>query len=223
MRKYGVSLSILGVAGLFCLGGPCRAENIFEMIFGGGQQSRKAPAAPPQRKAHFSSPARHYAHKKTGQAVADVSDSSPSPETMKLSYAEAWGGKAAGTENCCASARDMIARVTKADPTLRQGDAFMTSDGLQVFVGDRNSDTKFVPVGQAPQLSRALRERLQAMEKTPSASPVHVSSSKWRAQPVSGPLANAGVAEKAAARGSKDRLIETSTGKTIRLVGGYAN
>jgi hypothetical protein len=113
----------------------------------------------------------------------------------------------------------MISRVTRRDPTLREGDAFMTSDGLRVFVGDRQGDAKFVPVGQAPQLSRALKERLQAMEKTPSGRPALASSSRSRAEKASGPLAYAGVDEKAA----KDRLIETANGKTIRLVGGFMN
>jgi hypothetical protein len=30
MSKSGVCLSIVTIAGLFCLGGPCRAENISE-------------------------------------------------------------------------------------------------------------------------------------------------------------------------------------------------
>ena len=214
MSKSGVCLSIVTIAGLFCLGGPCRAENIFEMIFGGGQHPVKARAAPAASAHHFSSPRRHFAHKKRDPAVAGAGESALSAESMKLSYAEAWGGASDGAGKCCASAVDMIARVTRRDPTLRKGDAFMTSDGLRVFVGDRQGDTKFVPVGQAPQLSRDLKERLQAMEKTPSASPA-----KSRAEKAFGPAAHAGVAEKA----GKDRLIETANGKTIRLVGGFVN
>jgi hypothetical protein len=189
------------------------------MIFGGGQHPVEARKASAPSARHFSSPRRRFARKKSDQAVASASDSSPSPETMKLSYAEAWGDKPGSAEKCCVSARDMIARVTKRDPTLRQGDAFMTSDGLQVFVGDRQGDTKFVPVGKAPQLSRALKERLQALEKTPTEKGARVPLSKMRSELASVPNVNEGVAVKAA----KDRLIETPTGKTIRLVGGYAN
>jgi hypothetical protein len=213
MSKSGVCLSIVTIAGLFCLGGPCRAENIFEMIFGGGQHPVKAQAAPAASAHHFAS-RRHVAHKRRDPVVAGAGESSLSAESMKLSYADVWGGASDGAGKCCASAFDMIARVTRRDPTLRKGDAFMTSDGLQVFVGDRQGDTKFVPVGQAPQLSPALKERLQAMETKPSAPP-----SRSRAEKASGALANAGVAEKAA----KDRLIETANGKTIRLVGGFVN
>jgi hypothetical protein len=214
MSKSGIWLSTLSIAGLVCLGGPCRAENIFELIFGGGQHPAKARAAPAASSHHFSSSRRHVAHKRRDPSVADAGESSSSAESMKLSYAEAWGGASDGAGKCCASAVDMIARVTRRDPTLREGDAFMTSDGLRVFVGDRRGDTKFVPVGQAPKLSPALKERLQAMDKTPSASP-----SRSRAEKASGPLAHSGVAEKA----EKDRLIETANGKTIRLVGGFVN
>ena len=214
MSKSGVCLSIVSIAGLFCLGGPCRAENIFEMIFGGGQHPAKAHAAPAALAHHLSASRRHVAHKRRDPSVADAGESSLSAESMKLSYAEAWGGPSDDAGKCCASAVDMIARVTRRDPTLRKGDAFMTSEGLQVFVGDRQGDAKFVPVGKALQLSPALKERLQAIEKTPSASP-----SRPRAEKASGPPAHGGVAERA----EKDRLIETANGKTIRLVGGFVN
>ncbi|WP_294533812.1 hypothetical protein [uncultured Rhodoblastus sp.] len=222
MRRSGARLSIVSFVALFSLCGASRAQNIFELIFGGGQHSveshRAASPAP-----RYASPRRRVAHKWSGETFAKASDSSPSPETMKLSYAEAWGGKAGAAEKCCASAADMIARVTKGDPTLRQGDAFMTSDGLRVFVGDRQGDTKFVTLGQAQQLSRALKERLQAMEKQPSAASALAPPSRSRAETAAGPRVNLGDREKSATGAAKDRLIAAQNGKTIRLVGGYAN
>jgi hypothetical protein len=205
MRHSGVRLTILSMVCIVGLGGASRAQNIFELIFGGGRPSAESQGI--RASSHHAS-RRHAAHKRRDPSVADAGESSAAAETMKLNYAEAWGGASDGAGKCCASAADMIARVTRRDPTLREGDAFMTSDGLQVFVGDGEGDTKFVPVGQAPQLSRGLKERLQAMEKTPAEKPARAAPSRSRAEP--GPVA-------------KDRLIETENGRTIRLVGGFAN
>lgn len=214
MRHSGAFLTMLTVVGSFLLCGPSRAENIFEMIFGGGRPPAQAHAAriySPHRSVYV----RHVAHKKREPSAASAGES-PSPETMKLSYAEVWGGKPDGAGKCCENAADMIARVTRHDSTLREGDAFMTSDGLQVFVGDRLGETKFVPVGQARQMSRALKERLQAIEKAPSEQTTRATPAKMRAERTSAPKAKEDVAE-------KERLIDMPNGKTIRLVGGFVN
>jgi hypothetical protein len=227
MNKSGAFVSVVSIAGFFCLGAPCRAENILELIFGFAPNHAEAhrSLAPARR---FSSSPRRFVHKRSHEDFASAHDSAPSPEMMKLSYAEVWGSKPGGSGSCCINAADMIARVTKGDPTLRQGDALMTSDGLQVFVDGVQGDPKFVPIGRAAQLSRALKERLQAIEKAPSAAPAPfslavVSSSRSHAERAPGRVGNMDVAGKAASRVTKDRLIAAPDGKTIRLVGGAAN
>jgi hypothetical protein len=112
--------------------------------------------------------------------------------------------------------------VTQRDSTLRRGDAFMTSDGLQVFVGDRNGNTKFVPVEDAPQISRALKAQLDAMEKKPAAKPIRVAPVKSRVESAADSAVHSSLPEKPPAQAVKDRWIKMPNGKTIRLVGGYA-
>jgi len=227
MSKAGAYLSVMGIVGIFCYGSAARAENFLEMIFGHIRvpaESQRNSSLLSRRNGHYSYKAYRFASRKhsSHEASAGVDDSAPSPASMKLSYAEVWGAKAGGPETCCASARDMIAKVTQRDSTLRRGDAFMTSDGLQVFVGDRNGDTKFVPVEDAPQISRTLKAQLEALEKSPTAKPNRVAPLKSRVESAAGSAVHSGLPEQPPAQAVKDRLIKSPNGKTIRLVGGYA-
>jgi hypothetical protein len=227
MSKAGACLSVMTIAGIFFCSSDGRAENFLEMIFGHIQapvESHQNYARPSRRNGHYSYKSDRFASRKHSAdgASAGADDSTPSPASMKLSYAEVWGAKTSGPETCCTSARDMIAKVTRGDSTLRRGDAFMTSDGLQVFVGDRNGDTKFVPVEDASQISRALKAQLEALEKSPAAKPVRIAPVKSRAVSAAGSPGNAGSLENPPTQAVKDRLIKSPNGKTIRLVGGYA-
>ncbi|MGO9390334.1 hypothetical protein [Rhodoblastus sp.] len=223
MSKAGAYLSGMSILGMFCFSSGGRAENLLEMIFGhlkAPVESHQNSASPSRRNGHHSFKSDRFAWRKHSghEASARGDDSTPSPASMKLSYAEVWGVNASGLE----SARDMIAKVSEGDSTLRRGDAFMTSEGLQVFVGDRNGDTKFVPVEAAPQISRALKAQLKALEKSPAAKPVRVARVKSRVDSASGAPVTTSKPEKATTQVVKDRLIETPNGKIIRLVGGYA-
>ncbi len=227
MSKAGACMSFLSIVGIFCFSCPGRAENFLEMILGSVRRpaDSHANAAPPSHQTALGQQGRSHItswnHSDHG-VKARADNSAPSPASMKLSYAEAWGSEAGGRGTCCARARDMIAKVTQGDSTLRRGDAFMTSDGLRVFVGDRKSDTKFVRVEDATQISRALKTQLDAVEKKPAAKPIRIAPVKSRLVSAVGSPGNAGSPEKPPAQAVKDRLIKAPNGKTIRLVGGYA-
>jgi hypothetical protein len=195
MRKSGVGFFILVSLSSAGVSGSAHAQNFFEMLFGGGQPAQVAAPNGGARSHHR--PLKHARH--TGP--------------KKLSYAEAMTpSRAPFKHECCSSPQEALEKVA-SDATLRPGDAFMASDGLRVYVGESKSAQKFVAVEHA-KIGESLRARLSAFEKAPA-------------------TANSTGADKKvdlAARPNlprttphKERLITTSEGKTIRLVGGYVN
>ena len=125
----------------------------------------------------------------------------------------------AATPSAPVDAQAAIATILRDDPTLRPGDAYMTNDGLRVYVGEGRSDLQFVPVNQARQIDKKLKARLAEVERTPFARNVRVAALK-NGDVVGSYRKNA---ESKPAKWDKERLIRASNGKTIRLVGGYAS
>jgi hypothetical protein len=194
MKKYGAGFFVLVLLSSFCANNSAHAQNFFEMLFGGGQK-QAAPSAAPD-----SGMRRHHRPRKQAHRAGP----------KKLNYAEAMTPtRAPFKRECCSSPQEALEKVAN-DATLRPGDAFMGNDGLRVYVGE----SKFVAVEQA-KIGQTLRDRLAAVEKTPAAqASSKADGDKVRLVSKSGPPR---------ATPHKERLITTTEGKTIRLVGGYVN
>lgn len=159
----------------------------------GGGQKQAAPSAAPKAAIRHHRPLKQARH----------------GGPKKLSYAEAMTpSRAPFKHECCSSPQEAIQKAA-SDATLRPGDAFMASDGLRVYVGE----SKFVAVEQA-RIGETLRARLTAVEKAPA---TQVSKGSDKKADLAAKL------NLPRPTPHKDRLITTSEGKTIRLVGGYVN
>jgi hypothetical protein len=124
------------------------------------------------------------------------------------------------TRLCCSDAQDAINHIVKDDPTLRPGDAYMSTDGLRVYQGERKNDLQFVPVDKARHIGAGLKQRLAEVE------------SKAR---VSAPEHSADVDAKASKRAMvepqhatnekkhKEKFVHGPDGRLIRMVGGFVN
>jgi hypothetical protein len=205
------------------------------MLFGGGQHHAAAPQITVQvpqthrqlvaRKRHYSlaahhrhaaRPVTHVARRAraksrifayTPSKINDVATNVAAP--TKLNYS--------ATPAAVGDAQAAIAKVLHDDPTLRPGDAYMTADGLRVYVGEQQSDPKFVPVNNARKIGKELKARLAEVEKTPART-VRVAALK-NGDKVGGAHASS---EAKPVRSGKERMIKASNGKMIRFVGGYA-
>jgi hypothetical protein len=234
VRKSGALLSVMIFLGSFCLSTACQAQGFLEMLFGGGHQaaaahetrnyapefrSRSAALAIRHGKyAHLRHKKNHHAARFAMQRSLVVSSYLPAPKTL---HGEAKGAGVGIAESnaCCSDAPAAILKILHEDPTLRPGDAYMTSDGLKVFVGAGKSDPQFVPVDKAHRIGRVLQARLAAMVMHPV---VDGPAFEARHRRELGPSAKGEGGQKLAS-GGKERLIKTKTGKIIRLVGGYAS
>lgn len=245
MKRSGACLTVLILLSSICFSTASRAEGFFEMLFGGGRQHFEShtvsiDAAQPRhlrgsvhrrhfawrhrREKHLAARARSHRHAKTHSwARRQVAPALVAP--TQLSYAEtpAPAENAGVDQKIYSNAQEAIAKVIRDDPTLRPGDAYMTSDGLRVFEGDGPNDPKFVPVGQARGIGKKLRARLAALDNSTTSAPARRASSKTSVVAVASQHMNlAGSAQKPS-RLNKERLIRTFDGKTIRFVGGYAS
>ena len=234
MKKSGVGLSLLILVSLVCFSSGARAEGFFEMLFGGGQHRGAAPQvtaqfAQPRRqtvahKRHFSVAAHHRRTAHSATRVAHRTHFKSrflASKPLKGKEAAAnWGAPTklnySNPPAMAGDAQAAIARVLHDDATLRPGDAYMTDDGLRVYVGEQQSDLRFVPVKEARQIGKHLKARLSEMERTPFKT-MRVAALK------NGDKAGVHAApETKPIKSSKERLIKASNGKMIRLVGGYA-
>ncbi|MCW2274165.1 hypothetical protein GJ654_06955 [Rhodoblastus acidophilus] len=116
---------------------------------------------------------------------------------------------------CCGNAQDAINQIINNDPTLRPGDAYMSHEGLKVYVGERKKDSQFVPVDHARHIGARLKQRLKEAVTTPTrvarARDAKARSQSHEPQP-SAPRATRG----------GEKLVSGPEGRPIRLVGGFA-
>ena len=238
MTRYGAMLSIFVLLSSICFSTASRAEGFFEMLFGGGRQHADSRAsyvvAPPQVRLHGAH--RHHvaawrkktahfalrAHARHHRALAHHM-AAPAISGAQLAYGSipAPPGASEG-QKCCSDAQDAIAKIMHEDRTLRPGDAYMSSDGLRVYEGDRAKDQEFVPVHQARALDKTSKARLAAVEKAPvQAIPLNPGQKPHLAPAIAPHAGNA--PDQKAAKLNKESLIKTFNGRTIRFVGGYAS
>jgi hypothetical protein len=238
MRGSGVCLSIFVLLASLCFSSASQAQGLLEVLFGGAQHQTESQGHYADREQHR---ILHSAHARRADsrhqrwmraasrsrlsrhALLAMRRDNPVPTSGQMSYAATPGSaaKALAGDQCCSSAREAIAKVIRDDPTLRSGDAYMTSDGLRVFDAERRDDQKFVPVDQAHKIGRDLKARLAELEK--KRPPDTAGAPKSRISSASGLHEPTGAAEQKPMKLEKERLIKTSAGKTIRLVGGFAN
>lgn len=145
--------------------------------------------------------ARVYAHRSMTQYHSSKAIQSASPPSLE--------------RPCCSNAQEAINHIVNNDPTLRPGDAYMSHEGLRVYVGERKRDAQFVPVEHARQIGAGLRQRLKEVGATPRKG-VRTPDEKARnhghdPQPS---VARAGR--------SGEKLVAGPEGRPIRLVGGFA-
>jgi hypothetical protein len=115
---------------------------------------------------------------------------------------------------CCANAQDAINQIVKNDPTLRPGDAYMSNEGLRVYVGERKKNSQFVPLDHARHIGASLKKRLKAVSMSPTRSVRAQDEAKAR-NPGHEP-------QQAHARASREKLVDGPEGRPIRFVGGFA-
>ena len=238
--RGSVCLSIFVLLASLCFSNVSHAQGLLEVLFGGAQhqtESQGRYADREQRRTYHSAHAhgvesRHQRWMHTASrsrlsrhAILAMRRGNPIPAAGQLSYAATQGSaaKALAGDQCCSSAQEAIAKVIRDDPTLRSGDAYMTSDGLRVFDAERRDDQKFVPVDQADKIGRDLKARLAELEKKRPPVTAAAPAPKSRISSASGPHEPTGASEQKPMKPEKERLIKTSAGKTIRLVGGFAN
>jgi len=234
--RGSVCLSIFVLLVSLCFSNVSQAQGLLEVLFGGAQhqtESQGRYADREQRGAYHSAHARRVEsrHQRwiraasrsrlSRHAILAMGRGNPAPAGGQLGYAATQGSaaKALAGDQCCSSAREAIAKVIRDDPTLRSGDAYMTSDGLRVFDSERRDDQKFVPVDQAHKIGRDLKARLTELEKKRPSD----TAPKSRIAAASGPHDSTGALAQNQMKPEKEHLITTSEGKTIRLVGGFAN
>jgi hypothetical protein len=241
MRTSGLCLTIFVLLTSVCFSNASRAQGLIEVLFGGVQhriESQSHYGRDVQHRPYYSVHARrldsrhrrwkHLASQSRSNrhALLSMRRGNPVPAgAAQLSYAETQTSsvKALTGARGCSTAQEAIAKVIRDDPTLRSGDAYMTSDGLRIFDGDRQDEPKFVPVDQAQKLGRDLKARLAELQKTRPPEPAPAAARKSRIESASGPDETRGNSEQAPIKSAKERLIKTSTGQTIRLVGGFVN
>jgi hypothetical protein len=220
MRRFKVTLAFSGFFGLFCMTGTSHAENFFEAIFGhfsqGGESQNPSAQArgthPPGRNGGH-----QVAHRSAARPVLAIKNlgcegANPASDgVMPKGASESASRKAPSPMTDAA-----ITAALCKDPTLQAGDAFMTSNGLRIIEGA--TDSRIVPVDEA-RIDERLKARLAEFEKP-------ASSSDPAVNPKRAPIRRA-AAELVRSQGSEtkklraDRLIPTSDGRVIRLVGGY--
>ena len=240
MRKSGVCLSVLILLSSICFSTASRAEGFFEMLFGGRQQRVKSHASyiyAAQPRHHRAAHRRHLAsrhaqekhfaarlHSRHHAKTHSWARRHVAPAPTQLIYAEtpAPVGNLGADQKCCSDAREAIAKVIRDDPTLRPGDAYMTSDGLRVFEGDGPNDPKFVPVGQARVIGKKLRARLAALDGSSVLASARRASLKTRVVATATQHMDLPGSAQRPSKLNKERLIKTFDGRTIRFVGGYA-
>jgi hypothetical protein len=113
---------------------------------------------------------------------------------------------------CCSSALDAIAMIAH-DKTLRPGDAYMTPEGLKVFVvtsGAKHEKRDFVTLSKASGVAPDQRASLSAM------APAKVRLTRVKQPVKTAPPTVAGTSAPA-----PESTIVDPRGKTIRFVGGY--
>jgi hypothetical protein len=152
--------------------------------------------------------ARVSAHRKLTQrrmalAIRAASPSSPSATPP------------ASERPCCGNAQEAINQIINNDRTLRPGDAYMSHEGLRVYVGERKKNSQFVAVDHARHIGAGLKQRLKEVGATPHKT-VRAPDEKARNQ---GRELQPLVARPT--RGG-DRLVDGPGGRPIRLVGGFA-
>jgi hypothetical protein len=220
MRRFNVTLAFSGFFGLFCMTGTGHAENFFEAIFGHFSQGESQNPPAQARSAH--SPGRNgahpIAHRSAARPVLAIKSLGCEGANPASNGVTPKGASESASRKAPSTMTD--AAITAAlckDPTLQAGDAFMTSNGLRIIEGA--TDSRIVPVEES-RIDERFKARLaEFFEKPAPSSGATVNPKQPPSRRAAAELARSPGSESKKPRA--DRLIRTSDGKVIRLVGGY--
>jgi hypothetical protein len=208
MKPSGFSVFTFILLSLPFIAGGARAENIFDILFG-GFANRNAAAQNPGS-GHSGAPHKHFGSVRV-KSAPPVEDA-----TAKYLRSPEFSRRFAAGET-----DDAIAYMLRNDATLQSGDAVMTKDGLRIF-DPKGGEGKFLPLKQV-ELDRARSTRLAELEraKSPAESGV-VRLSLNESRPL-GLLAKWKTPDSGRIGAGVESIIRTADGRAIRLVGGFVN
>lgn len=211
MKPSGFGVFTFVLLSLSFIAGGARAENIFDILFG-GFANRNATSAQNLGSGRSGAPHRHVGSVRVKPVPPPIEDATTkylrSPEFSRLFAA----GQTDGA----------IAYMLRNDATLQSGDAVMTKEGLRVFDPKGGEKGKFLPLNQV-ELDRTRTTRLAELEqaKRPAESEV-VRVSLDESKPL-GLLAKLKTPASVRTGSGSEPIIRTADGRSIRLVGGFVN
>ncbi len=230
MIKNGVVLAFLVFLSAFGFSGAAEAHGFFDLIFGhdsapAASQVYFAPSSKSTHR-HSAHSARHHdrryaqhwrkhrrdhsklaAHHRNllKQAVVAALTNQDSPPVARP---------------CCGNASEAINQIIKNDPTLRPGDAYMSNDGLKIYVGEGGKSDSFVSIDKARHIGSGLKNRLAEMTRRPGAATKTPGAAEAKVKHAPPETKLVAANDKHA---PKEKLVHGPNGRLIRLVGGFVN
>jgi len=228
MRRIGAIHLVFSIFLILGITAEAQARGFLDAVFGLERQGWPAQIYSPQDVAYSRSMTQRGGrrldsqHRSAARAHRLVRDAAPRKHVAAplktrqrhiemAAHAKTLSQSLSYARPCCANAQDAIKHIIDRDPTLRPGDAYMSHEGLRVYVGDQKKDSRFVPVDRARHIGAGLKQRLKEVIAIPLKTARAPEETARNQQP---PLAHA-------SRGA-GKMVAGPAGRPIRLVGGFA-
>ena len=219
MKNSGVILAILVFFSAIGFSSASEAHGFLDLVFGFGRQAQPSQTyfAPARPHSWQHRAIGHHKYKNRHELARNHRHSLAWHHRNQQSVTPPEQG---ASRPCCSNAQEAINHIVKDDPTLRPGDAYMSTEGLRVYQGERDHDPQFVPVDEARHIGAGLKQRLAEVE-----SKVRISTAEHTRE-VDANTKKRLLAETqhgANDKKHKEKLVHGPDGRLIRMVGGFVN